>query len=590
MTESLFAQPPLWLLVIGLPLLLAGATLLQRFRSVALLSAPWAALPALCFAVIAPVDSAVSLPWLLLGTHLGMDTTAQIFLCFTALLWTCAGVYAQAYLAADTARHRFFAFFLAAMSGNLGLVLAQDVVSFYLFFALMSFASYGVVIHDGSPEAYRAGRVYISLVVIGELLLVSALFLIVPATDNVTFSAVTTIVAAAPMRDLIVGLTLAGFGIKAGLIPLHVWLPLAHPVAPTPASAVLSGAMIKAGLLGWMRFLPLGEGALPEWGSFCMGAGLLAAFYGVLVGLTQTNAKTALAYSSISQMGFMTIAIGVGLGSPAAWPAALSAALLYAVHHALAKGALFLGVGVVQQVRDGWQLRLVMAGLLIPALALAGTPLTSGAVAKLALKDAVALPFLSWPGWLEGVLSFAAVGTTLLMGRFFSLVWPAAHKHEPRLAPGLWFPWMVLLSGVLVVTWLLVPERHGDVVRKTLSFAALWPVCVGALLAGAAWRLGDQRALFRTLQIPSGDLLITVEWLMNWLQRCWHSVLAPVVTGGLMAWISRTVSSWGRGEIGVTLTRIEGRLGRWANAGLLFLFLVGVFFATLLLAYGNKGW
>jgi formate hydrogenlyase subunit 3/multisubunit Na+/H+ antiporter MnhD subunit len=586
MTTSLFAHPLLWLLAVGLPLVLAGATLHRRFRPAALLCAPWAAFPALGVAVLAPIGTAVSLPWLLLGTWLGMDTTAQVFLCFTALLWTCAGVYARAYLAADPARHRFFAFFLAALSGNLGLVLAQDVVSFYLFFALMSFASYGLVIHDGSLGAHRAGRAYISLVVIGEVLLVSALFLIVPATDNVMFSAVSPAVAAAPMRDLIVGLTLVGFGIKAGMLPLHVWLPLAHPVAPTPASAVLSGAMIKAGLLGWIRFLPLGEGALPGWGSFCVGAGLLAAFYGVLIGLTQTNAKTALAYSSISQMGFMTVAVGIGLEAPAAWPAALSAALLYAAHHALAKGALFLGVGVVQRVRGKWQLWAVVAGLLFPALALAGAPLTSGAVAKLALKDTLALPLPPWPGWLEGVLSLAAVGTTLLMGRFFFLVWPTTHTHGPRLAPGLWLPWAVLLLGVLVVTWLFVPARHGEVVRKTLSFAVSWPVCVGALLAVAAWRYGQQWALLSTLRIPSGDVLITVDWLMSWGQRGWHSFLAPLVAGKPMAWVAQHRSSWRMTEI---VIRVEGRLGRWANAGLLFLLLAGVVLATFVLAYGNKG-
>jgi formate hydrogenlyase subunit 3/multisubunit Na+/H+ antiporter MnhD subunit len=121
----------------------------------------------------------------------------------------------------------------------------------------------------------------------------------------------------------------------AGVYALHVWLPLAHPVAPTPASAVLSGAMIKAGLLGWLRFLPLGEAATPGWGNVCTIAGLAAAFDGVLVGCTQDNAKTVLAYSSISQMGFMTMAVGVGLTVPAVWTQALTATALYALHHAM---------------------------------------------------------------------------------------------------------------------------------------------------------------------------------------------------------------------------------------------------------------
>lgn len=574
---SLSVQPLLWILTIGLPLVLAVGTLSRRCRAVALGWAPWMPLLAVAIAVVAPSEAVVSLPWLLLGTQLGMDAATRVFLCFTALLWTCAGFYARTYLAEDPAQQRFVAFFLTAMSGNVGLVLAHDVVSFYLFFALMSFASYGLVIHDGSDEAYRAGRVYIVLVVVGEVLLVSALFLMVPAADTVTFSAVASAAAVAPRRDLIVALTLTGFGIKAGMLPLHVWLPLAHPVAPTPASAVLSGAMIKAGLLGWLRFLPVGEGAFPGWSGFCIASGLLAAFYGVLIGLTQTNAKTVLAYSSISQMGFMTVAVGSALASPAAWPAALSAALLYALHHALAKGALFLGVGVLQQVQKRWQLWVVLAGLLCPALALAGAPLTSGAVAKLALKDAVAFFSLFPPGWMEHLLSLAAVGTTVLMARFLCLLRPEVQEHEPRVAFGLWIPWMALVLGVLGVPWLFVTQPYGEIVDKTLSFAAFWPVGVGVVLAGTAWRYGRRWTLLSTLQVPSGDVLITITWLMSWWQRQWRSLLAPLMAGQPIVWGARSCRLTG---IERAVLQVEGQLGRWANAGLLFLFLAGVLFAT----------
>jgi hypothetical protein len=107
----------------------------------------------------------------------------------------------------------------------------------------------------------------------------------------------------------------AGYGFRyqsrCGL--LHVWLPLAHTVAPTPASAVLSGSMIKAGLLGWIRFLPPGGGGDPAWGAVFIAAGITAAFYGVAIGLGQKHPKTVLAYSSISQMGLITVAFGIGL-------------------------------------------------------------------------------------------------------------------------------------------------------------------------------------------------------------------------------------------------------------------------------------
>lgn len=110
----------------------------------------------------------LELPWLLFGTRLGFDETARIFLFFTALLWLVASVYTVGYFKDCSSRTRFFTWFLLAMAGNLGLILAQDMVIFYTLFSLMSFASYGLVVHHRTPEAFRAGQVYIILVEIGR--------------------------------------------------------------------------------------------------------------------------------------------------------------------------------------------------------------------------------------------------------------------------------------------------------------------------------------------------------------------------------------------------------------------------------------
>ncbi|NJN47745.1 MAG: hypothetical protein HC808_16135, partial [Candidatus Competibacteraceae bacterium] len=163
-------------------------------------------------------------------------------------------------------------------AGNLGLVLAFDAVSFYLFFALMSFAAYGLIVHDGSAEARRAGRVYLTMAVIGEACLLSALLLIGSQAGNVDLRAWGPQLADAPTREWIIALILAGFAIKMGAVPLHIWLPLAHPCAPTPASAVLSGIIIKAGLVGWLRFLPIGDLAMPDWGTLCLAVGMGISF------------------------------------------------------------------------------------------------------------------------------------------------------------------------------------------------------------------------------------------------------------------------------------------------------------------------
>lgn len=475
------------------PLALALLILWPAGRTLGLRLAPLAALPALLLALTAAPGLSLDLPRLLLGTRLGLDETGRLFLLFTALTWFAAGLYARAYLRADPRRHGFWAFFLATQAGNLGVCLALDAASFYAFFALMTFAAYGLIVHGRTAAAWRAGRVYLLMAVPGEAALVTGLMLAAHAADSLLAA---DLARAAP-SGAAVGLLLLAFGIKAGLPLLHLWLPLAHPVAPAPASAVLSGVMLKAGLLGWLRFLPLGSAALPEAGAALMALGLAAMFLGVAAGLGQKDIKVLLAYSSISQMGFMALGVGAGLAAPASWPLLLPALGLYAAHHALAKSALFFGAGVAAS-RGGraW----VLAGLGLPALALAGAPLTGGWLAKLELKAALTGLPAPWAGLLPVLLPLAAIGTTLLMARMLLLAGSLSGKGG---GVGLAAPWLVWLAvGALLPWWLAAPAP-----LDWGGFAAgVWPIALGILLAGIAWRLG-----LRTPAIPPGDLLVWLE-------------------------------------------------------------------------------
>ena len=205
------------------------------------------------------------------------------------------------------------------MAGNLGLIVARDMVWFYVCFALMSFASYGLVVHRGRPEDRRAGRVYLVFAVIGEMALFTALLLGQQAAGSIQFAQVRAAVPGHAVQDAFMAMAVIGFGIKSGLLTLHVWMPLAYRAAPVPAAAALAGAMFTAGLLGWLRLLPIGEAALAPWGNLLIAAGLLATFYGVFVGLTQKEPKTLLAYSSMSQMGLMTAGLGAALAVPESW-------------------------------------------------------------------------------------------------------------------------------------------------------------------------------------------------------------------------------------------------------------------------------
>jgi formate hydrogenlyase subunit 3/multisubunit Na+/H+ antiporter MnhD subunit len=570
----------IWLLPIVLPLLLALALVVSGpIRQAARGIAPWAAAPAFVMALAPEPPPGVTLSWLVLGTELGLDDVGRIFLFLTALLWLAAGIHARSYTATDPKRHRFFVYYLLAMAGNLGMTMARDAASFYLLFALMTFAAYGLVVHPGHAEARRAGRVYIVMAVVGETMLLLGLVLAVSAAGTLSLAAMPLAVAEAPTRDLIIGLLVGGFGIKVGAIPLHVWLPLAHPVAPTPASAVLSGSMIKAGLLGWLRFLPLGEVALPGWGGLLIAAGIGAAFFGVLIGVTQTNPKTALAYSSISQMGIINVGVGVALAEPRTLPVALGAVLAYALHHGLAKGSLFLATAAAPALLagPGLVMRVVAAaGVLLPMAALAGLPLTSGTIVKHALKSVVAEAPGPWPGWLEQLLPLAAVGTTLLMVRFALLLWRSAGEEEQggRAHRGQSLPWLALVAGVLVAAW-IVPGYYGvqvyDAELWSVSnlWLSSWPVLIGLSLALAAVTVARRAGISLPLIAP-GDLLVPAERSAERLPAP-HPERLPEPHDPVARLGARWYGLFAQDDERRRLARAERALTRWETAGLVLL-------------------
>jgi formate hydrogenlyase subunit 3/multisubunit Na+/H+ antiporter MnhD subunit len=484
-----------------------------------------AAFPALAMAVFAGAVGPSHLEWALLDTHVGLDSIGRVWLFFTSFLWCIAGFYAARYMEGRPGGRGFAVFYLMTMAGNLGLVIAQDVASFYLGFALMTFAGYGLVVHELSEEARRAGRVYLVMAVLGETMLLAGFMLAAVDSPTLAMHDVVPAVAASPRAGAIVPLLLAGFGIKAGALPLHMWLPLAHPVAPTPASAVLSGAMIKAGLLGWMRFLPLGLIAMEGWSIAIIALGIAAAFFGVIVGITQRDAKTTLAYSSISQMGFLNVGLGISLGVPEAWPIAAAAILAYVVHHGIAKGALFLGVGVAAEARTAGERRFALAGLALAALSIAGAPLTSGSIAKGALKGVAPLAPGGWGAFLDVLLPIAALGSTLLMARFLFLVAGGgpATASATRFR-GLALPWSVLLAAVAGLMWVLPHwydlELHGpEFTNPAKLWVMIWPVVAGALAAWLTVGLARRGLLRRGATIAPGDILIPVERAVAWSVR-----------------------------------------------------------------------
>jgi formate hydrogenlyase subunit 3/multisubunit Na+/H+ antiporter MnhD subunit len=532
------------------PLLLALLLLVPSWQQRVWNLLPWAAAP-----LLAPLllDAGVlELPWLFLGTRLGLDATSTPFAWLTVIAWTAAGWFVRRMMADDEHRIRFALFWLVTLCGNLGVFLALDMASFYFSYALMTFAAYGLVLHEGTDEARRAGRIYLILALIGEGLLIAGLVMLAAQFGNADLRELHAGLAAMQNPLLPALLLFTGFAIKAGLVPLHVWLPLAHPIAPVPASAVLSGVIIKAGLIGWLRFIPVGEIDLPEFGNLITGLGLLTAFYAVFVGLAQSRPKTVLAYSSVSQMGLMAALFGLGLVHPGAWPVLFTVLGVFVLHHGLNKTALFLGVRMASDGGSGTRF-----GLLLAALALTGAPLTSGAVAKTLYK--VQIDTIGAPGVLVVVLALSSVATGCLMARLLYLVWPQRRQSAPL---SLALCWWLLLALALILPWWWAwragPLEPAYALEPASLWASAWPLLVVAALALAAWKL-----LRRAPRLPEGDLLLVYEALLSPLRRLLTQP-ADLPRLRLPGQPLRSAS---------VLGRAESLLLRFSSAGLLLLLL-----------------
>ena len=486
----------LLLLLPAIPLLLSIGALSGKLqaRGVLLTVGSTGALAGV-LAILPPED--LEAGWLLLGATLGLDATGRALLGAAAILWPVATMAARELFTGESGP-RFAMCFLLTLAGNLGVLVSQDAATFYLSFAVMTFAAYGLVVHDGTAEAVRAGRIYLILSIAGEALLLSGLFLLAAQVGNPVAAETAEIYGEIHHPGLIGALLLAGFAVKMGVVPLHVWLPLAHPAAPPSASAILSGLLVKGGLLGWLRFLPEGDPALTVPGDTLAALGLAAAFLAALVGCFQERAKTVLAYSTVSQMGLLSVLAGLLIAGRGEAEILLPAIALFALHHALVKGALFLAVAHLKDFRP-----LFLAATTLAVLALAGAPLTSGLVAKGAVKA-------SLTGSLSLLVTFTSLTTTLLLLRFLALAWP---RRDTARRPGITAgagAWLLLVAASQALPWLAAEPAHRAYALQAGSlWDSLWPLLLAGALALVAWRL-----LRPWWRLPEGDLVIPAEWLV----------------------------------------------------------------------------
>ena len=543
--------------------LAAGAPLIMALccctpvKSTVIRFLPLAVVPALLAALSVAPEQVVEVEWFFMGGRMGLDETGRIFLSLAAFVWILACFTISRVLEDDIHQVRFLLFFLGAMAGNFGLIIASDMLGFYLFFALMSFSAYGLVVHNGSDEAARAGRIYLSLVMIGEVALFTALIILFHTSGSLAIENIGEV----EYQTLTLILLFIGFGVKIGALPLHGWMAPAYQAAPIPAGAVLAGAMVNAGILGWLRFLPPGQTFCPQAAVLFVAAGALGAVYGVLTGLTRRQPGAVLGCSSISQMGLITVLFGMGMLGHEAGLQAGTVLILYVAHHSLSKSSLFFGYDMV--ARQGRTMsHLEMAAILLPSMSLAGLPFTSGAVAKTAFKELAAAIGEPWYGLSGYFLPATALGTTLLMLHFIKTL----NRSDQGEQSGQTVSSTVFLACLVasaIAPWLWPAARssaiHSLAAPKLLQ--SLWPVASGCLLF-FIWKLARSRLKTST---DSRTKRTTLEVILDFLaksfqEKDWQGPQQDRLT----PYLDRLIPS---------LRRSEKILGRWKVVGLSYLML-----------------
>jgi len=292
----------------------------------------------------------VGLPWI--GAHFRMDALAAFFLVVANLGGAVASLYAINYGTHEKAPGRVLPFYAAFLAGMNLVVLADDAFTFLVAWEFMSLSSWALVMaHHQDPENRRAGYIYIIMASFGTLCLLLAFGLLAGGSGGYAFTDMRGATAALP--GLVLILVLLGAGSKAGLVPLHVWLPLAHPAAPSHVSALMSGVMTKVAVYGFIRIVfDLNGPPAWWWGVALIPVAGITCVLGVLSALMQHDLKRLLAYHTVENIGIIFIGLGLALAfsahnMPAPAALALTAALFHVFNHSIFKSLLFFGAGAV---------------------------------------------------------------------------------------------------------------------------------------------------------------------------------------------------------------------------------------------------
>ena len=358
------------------------------------------------------------LDFLVLGLRLKADGFRSLYAVILSLMWFATSVFSLEYFGEHYRnRNRYYFFLLLTLGAALGVFLSADWMTAFIFFEILSLTSFVWVIHDETEGALRAAKTYLAVAVIGGLVLFMGLGMLYKAFGTLEMDAIAAMAPDFANKSWLYGAGLCilfGFGAKAGMFPLHIWLPKAHPVAPAPASALLSGALTKVGIYGIVVLTTSLFHGDEAWGNMLLVLAVATMFGGALLAVFAVDLKRILASSSMSQIGFVLIGVALSAALGEEGSIAAAGAIYHMMNHSILKLGLFMGAGAVymnlhaldlNKLRGFGRKKPVLAVLFaFGGLGLGGIPLWNGYLRKTLLHEAI-LEYAHHTGsmWISGV-------------------------------------------------------------------------------------------------------------------------------------------------------------------------------------------
>lgn len=483
------------------------------------------------------------------GLHMRMDGLRLIYALIAAFMWAMATLFSGEYCLHHRHVCRYYLFLLWTLGATMGVFLSADLMTTFIFFEIMSFTSYVWVAQEENAPALRAAETYLGVAVLGGLVMLMGIFLLYHELGTLEIARLTAAAADCESRHVLYAAgvcMLTGFAAKAGAFPLHIWLPKAHPVAPAPASALLSGILTKTGIYGVLILschLFLHDGV---WGMLILALGVITMVLGAALAVFSLDLKRTLACSSMSQIGFILVGIGMQglLGEENSL--AVHGTLLHMVNHSLIKLVLFMAAGVIymntheldlNEVRGYGRKKPLLKGIFLTgALAIGGVPLFAGYISKTLLHESIVeygggglFTAVEWLFLISGGLTLAYM-TKLFVAIFVEKNADAGRQasyDEKRPYMNRVTGFALTVSAVILLFWGLAPGLTMDPVsRLGQGFMQLtqfgekvayfsWGNLVGALVSIGIGTI-VYLAFVRRMLMKPGEVKGTADYVNPW--------------------------------------------------------------------------